>query len=56
MTTGKIYTLAWITVEVREPNGVIRVCGLTYPPPLPQCPAILRSMVKEEVAHLLYRV
>ena len=41
-------------MKVRKPNRIVGIGGQAYPPALPQRPAVLRSVVKEKVAHLLY--
>ena len=53
---ASIYKLAWITVEIRQPNRVILNCRLAYPEVLPQPSCVRGAVLQQQLAHLFYRV
>ena len=53
---ASIYKLAWITMKIREPNGIVLNCRLAYPEVLPQPSCIRGAVFQQQLAHLCYRV
>ena len=53
---ASIYKLAWITMEIRKPNGIVLNCRLAYPEVLPQPSCIRGAVFQQQLAHLCYRV